>query len=45
MLSSLLKQHRGGQDEAKKMQEKRKQEAIAATYKFNDALMKSVNDG
>ena len=41
----MLKQHRASQDEAKKLQEKRKQSAISATYKFNDALMKSINDG
>ena len=45
MLSSLLKEHRVSQDKNKATQEKLKQEAIAATYKFNEAVLSSINDG
>jgi len=45
MLSSLLKEHRANQDKNKTSQEKIKQEAITATYKFNEAVLSSINDG
>ena len=45
MLSSMLKEHRGKQDRIKASQEKLKLDAAAATSKFNNAVLSSINDG
>nr|CAB3225708.1 biogenesis of lysosome-related organelles complex 1 subunit 1-like [Phallusia mammillata] len=45
MLTSMLKQHRGKQYAHKQSQERRRQEATTALYKFNEGVMKSINTG
>uniref|UniRef100_H2YHN8 Biogenesis of lysosome-related organelles complex 1 subunit 1 n=1 Tax=Ciona savignyi TaxID=51511 RepID=H2YHN8_CIOSA len=43
MLSSMLKDHRNKQRHMKEAQEKRRQDAVAALYKFNEGIMTSIN--
>lgn len=41
----MLKEHRSKQYAHKQSQERRRQEATTALYKFNEGVMRSINSG
>nr|XP_039250785.1 biogenesis of lysosome-related organelles complex 1 subunit 1-like [Styela clava] len=45
MLSSMLKQHQAKQSKVREEQERKRQEALRALFKFNTAVTASVNNG
>ncbi|CAK8697855.1 biogenesis of lysosome-related organelles complex 1 subunit 1-like [Clavelina lepadiformis] len=45
MLTSMLKCHRNKQQELKRSQEEKRQDVVAALYKFNEGVLSEINSG